>query len=71
MSLSRPRTSLKVLGSLTPGRYADIVVLSKNIMTIREDEIPTARVDPTILGGQSTIRAAHTTTAARAGWRGC
>ena len=41
----------KELGSLTPGKYADIVVLSKNIMTIPEDEIPTARVDLTILGG--------------------
>ena len=39
------------LGSLTPGKYADIVVLSKNIMTIPEDDIPTSRVDLTILGG--------------------
>jgi predicted amidohydrolase YtcJ len=38
-------------GSLTPGKLADIVVLSKDIMTIPEDEIPTARVDLTILGG--------------------
>jgi predicted amidohydrolase YtcJ len=42
----------KLKGSLTPGRLADIVVLSKNIMTIPEDEIPTARVDLTILGGK-------------------
>ena len=41
----------KELGSLTPGKYADIVVLSKNIMTVPEDEIPTAHVDLTILGG--------------------
>jgi predicted amidohydrolase YtcJ len=39
-------------GSLTVGKLADIVVLTKNIMTIPEDEIPTARVDLTILGGK-------------------
>jgi predicted amidohydrolase YtcJ len=42
----------KEKGSLTAGKLADIVVLSKNIMTIPEDEIPTARVDLTILGGK-------------------
>ena len=42
----------KTKGSLTPGKLADIIVLSKNIMTIPEDEIPTARVDLTILGGK-------------------
>lgn len=42
----------KEKGSLTPGKLADIVVLSKNIMTIPEAEIPTARVDLTILGGK-------------------
>jgi len=44
----------KTLGSLTPGKYADVVVLSKNIMTIPEDEIPSAQVDLTILAG--TVR---------------
>ncbi|HEX6136011.1 MAG TPA: amidohydrolase [Longimicrobiales bacterium] len=39
------------LGSLAPGRLADIVVLSKDIMRIPEDEIPTAQVDLTIVGG--------------------
>ena len=39
------------LGSLTPGKYADVVVLSKDIMTIPEREIPTARADYTIVGG--------------------
>jgi hypothetical protein len=42
----------KEKGSLTAGKLADIVVLSKNIMTIPEDEIPSARVDLTILGGK-------------------
>jgi hypothetical protein len=41
----------KVKGSLTVGKLADITILSKNIMTVPEDEIPTARVDVTILGG--------------------
>ena len=31
-------------GSLKPGKYADMVVLSKDILTIPEDEIPTAQV---------------------------
>ncbi len=39
-------------GSITPGKLADLVVLSKNIMTVPEAEIPTARVDLTVLGGQ-------------------
>ena len=39
-------------GSLEVGKLADIVVLSKDIMTIPEDEIPTTRVDLTILGGE-------------------
>jgi predicted amidohydrolase YtcJ len=39
-------------GSLKVGKYADLVVLSKNIMTISEDEIPTAHVVYTIVGGK-------------------
>lgn len=42
----------EVKGSLKPGKYADITVLSKNIMTVPEDEIPTAQVDYTIVGGK-------------------
>lgn len=38
-------------GSLSPGKLADIVVLSKNILSIPESGIPSARVDLTILGG--------------------
>ncbi len=43
-------------GSITPGKLADIVVLSKDIMTIPEDSIPTAQVDLTILGGKVKYR---------------
>lgn len=39
-------------GSLTKGKYADMVVLSKDIMTIPEEEIPTAEVLYTIVGGK-------------------
>jgi predicted amidohydrolase YtcJ len=40
-----------IKGSLVAGKLADITVLSKNIMTIPEDQIPTARVQYTIVGG--------------------
>jgi predicted amidohydrolase YtcJ len=43
-------------GSLTVGKYADIVVLSKDILTIAEDEIPTALVATTIVGGKVRYR---------------
>ena len=39
-------------GSLTKGKLADIVVLSKDIMTIPEEEILNTKVDYTILGGE-------------------
>lgn len=39
-------------GSITVGKLADLVVLTKNIMTMPEDEIPTARVAMTLLGGK-------------------
>jgi predicted amidohydrolase YtcJ len=41
-----------IKGSLTPGKLADITVLSKDIMTIPDDEIPTAKVVYTIVGGK-------------------
>jgi predicted amidohydrolase YtcJ len=41
-----------IKGSLTPGKLADITVLSKNILTIPEEEIPTAEVVYTIVGGE-------------------
>jgi predicted amidohydrolase YtcJ len=42
----------KEKGSLTVGKLADIVVLSKDILTIPEDEIPSAKVLHTIVGGK-------------------
>jgi predicted amidohydrolase YtcJ len=45
------------LGSITPGKYADITVLSRDIMTIPEAEIPSARVVYTIVGGEVRYQA--------------
>jgi predicted amidohydrolase YtcJ len=39
-------------GSLVEGKLGDITVLSKDIMTIPAEEIPTAEVDLTIVGGE-------------------
>jgi predicted amidohydrolase YtcJ len=39
-------------GSLKPGKFADITVLSKDILKVPEDEIPTAKVTYTIVGGK-------------------
>ena len=39
-------------GSLEVGKLADIVVLSQDILTIPEEEIPATRVDYTIVGGE-------------------
>ena len=40
------------IGSLEIGKYADLVVLSDDIMKMPEDEIPNTRVLATLLGGQ-------------------
>jgi hypothetical protein len=42
----------EIKGSLAPGKLADITVLSKDILTVPEDEIPSARVVYTIVGGK-------------------
>ena len=39
-------------GSLTPGKYADIVVLSQDILSVDEEAIPDTIVDVTIVGGE-------------------
>ena len=39
-------------GSLKAGKYADLVVLSKDILTIPEDDIPATQVVYTIVGGK-------------------
>ena len=52
-------------GSLAVGKLADITVLSKNVMTVPEDEIPTAQVIYTIVGGTVKFRGAAATTTSR------
>ena len=39
-------------GSLSVGKLADVTVLSKDILTVPDDEIRSARVDYTIVGGK-------------------
>ena len=39
-------------GSLTPGKLADIVVLSQDILTVPDASIPTTEVDLTFVGGE-------------------
>jgi len=41
-----------VKGSLKVGKLADVTVLSKDILTIPEEQIPTAHVEYTIVGGK-------------------
>jgi predicted amidohydrolase YtcJ len=41
-----------IKGSLTPGKLADVTVLSQDIMTIPENRIPATQVLYTIVGGQ-------------------
>ncbi len=41
-----------VKGSITPGKWADLVVLSANFFTIDETEIAKLRVELTVVGGK-------------------
>ncbi len=45
-------------GSLVPGKLGDLTVLSKDILTVPEDEIPSAKVVYTIVGGKIAYQAA-------------
>ena len=45
-------------GSLKVGKLADMTVLSKDILTVPEDEIPTATVAYTIVGGKIALQRA-------------
>ncbi|QXD17193.1 amidohydrolase [Rhodocaloribacter litoris] len=46
----------EVKGSLTPGKLADIVVLSQDLLTIPEEEILNTRILYTIVGGKVLFR---------------
>jgi predicted amidohydrolase YtcJ len=41
-----------IKGTLTPGKYADIIVLSQDLLTVEEEMIPETTVDITIVGGE-------------------
>lgn len=45
-----------VKGTLSPGKYADVTVLSKDILTIPEEQIPSTKVLYTIVGGEILYR---------------
>ena len=47
----------KEKGSLSPGKLADITVLSKNLLTVPDDEILTTTVVRTIVGGKTVYAA--------------
>ena len=46
----------EVRGTLTPGKLADLVVLSKNILTVSPTEIVKTKVLLTVMGGRDTYR---------------
>jgi predicted amidohydrolase YtcJ len=39
-------------GSLTPGKFADFIVLSQNLLTVEEERIPETVVEKTFVGGE-------------------
>lgn len=49
----------KEKGSLEKGKYADITVLSKNLITCADDEIKDTKVVMTIVGGKVKYKVAH------------
>ena len=40
-----------IKGSLTPGKLADLVVLSQDLLTVPDEALPNTQVDMTIIGG--------------------
>lgn len=48
-----------VKGTLTPGKLADVVVLSRDLLTCRDEEILSTRVEYTIVGGKVVHAAAE------------
>jgi len=39
-------------GSLTPGKLADLVVLSQDILTVADEKLPDTQIDYTLVGGE-------------------
>jgi predicted amidohydrolase YtcJ len=55
------------LGSLTPGKLADFVILDRDIMQVAEKDILGARVVATYLGGKPIYQRSTTASGAGAG----
>ena len=45
-----------IKGSITPGKLADLAVLSQNLLTVPDDELLDTAVTMTILGGRVRYR---------------
>ncbi len=45
-----------VLGSITPGKWADLAVLDRDILTVAEEEIPGTQVEMTVVAGEVRFR---------------
>jgi predicted amidohydrolase YtcJ len=41
-----------LLGSITPGKLADLVVLDRNLLTVPEESLAEAQVEMTLVGGE-------------------
>lgn len=54
----------KDMGSIEPGKLADLVVIARDLFTMPPDEVSTAGVSATIVGGKVVYRAAAPTPAA-------
>ncbi|MBT7276687.1 MAG: amidohydrolase [Woeseiaceae bacterium] len=39
-------------GTLSPGKYADFIVLSNNLLTLEDSDIPSTTIDMTFVGGE-------------------
>jgi predicted amidohydrolase YtcJ len=50
----------KIKGSIEPGKLADLVVFSQDLMRVPEDRIPDTRVIYTIVGGKVMYQRGHT-----------
>lgn len=46
----------ELLGTLTPGKLADVTVLDRNILEVEDGELPGATVELTIVGGEIRYR---------------
>jgi len=56
-----------IKGTLTPGKYADFVVLSQDLLSVPEEDIPDTEVLMTFVGGELKYDAADMARAAAAG----